>query len=71
MKGLEGLGKKIPSANAGYMELAGAEKDGGCKKVEVAGGVSQKKGCCNFFQPESVKADQFRCGECEYVRDRG
>jgi hypothetical protein len=33
---------KIPSAKAGYMELAGAVKDADCVKVEVAGGVSKQ-----------------------------
>jgi hypothetical protein len=58
---------KIPSAKAGYMELSGAKKDGGCRKVEVAGGVSKKLGCCNLFAPESAKTCEFRCGTCEYL----
>jgi hypothetical protein len=60
--------KRIPSSQAGYMELTGSVKDGDCKKVEVAGGVSQQRGCCNEFQPEKKDTTQFNCGNCEYVR---
>ena len=62
---------KIPSAKAGYMELKGAKKDAGCKKVEVAGGVSAELGCCNYFEPESADTQRFHCAECEYVTRRG
>lgn len=62
---------KIPSAMAGYLELAGAKKDGNCVKVEVAGGVSRRLGCCNEFKPQDQKVDAFRCGSCEYVRGKG
>ena len=57
---------KIPSAQAGYMELAGARKDGECSKVEVAGGVSLRRGCCNEFHPEKKTTASFDCGDCEY-----
>ena len=57
---------KIPEAQAGYMELAGAQKDGGCSKVDVQGGVSLDLGCCNFFEPQDQSTDSFRCGECKY-----
>ena len=63
--------EKIPSAQAGYMELAGAVKDADCQKVEVAGGVSKQLGCCNEFRPQSKTTDRFRCGDCEYVQGRG
>jgi hypothetical protein len=33
-------GAKIPEAQAGYMELAGAQKDGACSKVDAQGGVA-------------------------------
>ena len=59
--------KKVPSAAAGYMELTGASKDGGCRKVEVAGGVSRELGCCNLFHPEAKDTTRFSCGTCEYV----
>ena len=59
---------KIPSAQAGYMELAGAAKDADCEKVEVAGGVSRVRACCNHFSPEAKDTDKFSCGTCEYVR---
>lgn len=62
---------KIPSAQAGYMELAGAVKDADCKKVEVAGGVSKSLGCCNEYHPEKKSANRFQCGQCEYVIGRG
>jgi len=61
---------KIPSAQAGYMELSGAVKDGGCKIVEVAGGISRLLGCCNKFSPESSDTQRFRCGSCEYVTNK-
>ena len=59
---------KIPSAQAGYMELTQARKDGDCSKVEVAGGVSKELGCCNHFHPESKTTKRFDCGNCEYVK---
>jgi hypothetical protein len=62
---------KIPSAQAGYMELHGARKDADCRKVEVAGGVSKRLGCCDEFHPESDKTQHFCCGDCEYVQRRG
>jgi hypothetical protein len=57
---------KIPEAQAGYMELAGAQKDGGCSKVDVQGGVSLDRGCCNFFEPQDEQTDTFSCGNCKY-----
>ena len=57
---------KIPEAQAGYMELAGAQKDGACSKVDVQGGVSLDLGCCNEFQPQDESAKAFCCGECEF-----
>jgi len=62
---------KIPSAEAGYMELSGAKKDAQCVKVEVAGGVSRELGCCNKFEPANRSVDRFNCGHCEYVRSIG
>ena len=62
--------KKIPSAQAGYMELTGAKKDGGCEKVEVAGGVSRERGCCNHFHPALKTTSVFNCGNCEYVKEK-
>ena len=60
---------KIPEAQAGYMELAGAQKDGACSKVDVQGGVSLDLGCCNFYEPQDPSVDQFKCGECKYGSD--
>lgn len=59
-------GAKIPEAQAGYMELVGAQKDGACSKVDVQGGVSLNRGCCNEFQPQDEQTDTFSCGNCEY-----
>jgi hypothetical protein len=53
---------------AGYMELSGAQKDADCKKVQVTGGVSTQLGCCNYFEPEKRSVQQFRCGNCEYLK---
>lgn len=61
-------GTKVDVKAAGYMELAGAVKDAGCRIVNVSGGVSSKLGCCNLFEPESKSVTQFRCGTCEYVQ---
>jgi hypothetical protein len=48
------------------MELTGAIKDGDCSKVQVAGGVSLERGCCNEFEGESSATTKFSCGTCEY-----
>lgn len=58
---------RIPASKAGYMELAGAVKDADCSKVEVPGGVSRDRGCCNEFHPERKSVTAFRCGTCRYV----
>jgi hypothetical protein len=49
------------------MELTGAVKDADCSAVEVAGGVSKQRGCCNHFQPVNKGTTQFRCGTCKYM----
>jgi hypothetical protein len=54
---------KIPQEQAGYMELAGAQKDGDCSKVDVEGGVSLDLGCCNEFEPQDDSTQAFSCGE--------
>lgn len=56
---------KASKETAGYMELAGAKKDANCSEVE--GNVSTRLGCCNYFEPKSEAAQEFRCGMCEYV----
>lgn len=61
------MADRISAAAAEYMELEGAVKDADCEKVEVAGGVSTKLGCCDKYQPESKKTQRFDCGNCEYV----
>lgn len=48
------------------MELAGAQKDGQCSKVNIEGGVSLDLGCCNYFEPQDDSVDKFCCGECKY-----
>ena len=58
--------EKVSELAAGYMELAGAKKDGDCKIVEVDGGISKDLGCCNLFKPESEKVQKFSCGTCHF-----
>jgi hypothetical protein len=61
------LSKRRMSAKAAdYMELDGAEKDADCEKVEVEGGVSSSRGCCNEFSPDPG-AKKFSCGTCTYL----
>ena len=60
---------RLSASEAGYMELQGAHKDADCRKVKVDGGVSKQLGCCNEFQPESKSVQQFRCGNCEYLKN--
>lgn len=58
--------EKVSERAAGYMELAGAKKDGACKIVDVSGGISKELGCCNLFLPKDKKVQQFRCGTCHF-----
>lgn len=58
--------KKVSEVASGYMELDGAVKDGSCKVVDVPGGISLKRGCCNLYKKQKG-ADEFRCGLCQYV----
>lgn len=58
---------RVDAEKAGYLELAGATKDGDCKIVFVKGGVSRVLGCCNLFDPASKRTKLFNCGNCEYV----
>jgi hypothetical protein len=62
---------RISGAQAGYMELKGAVKDGDCHKVAVPGGISKRRGCCNEFKPKCAETDEFRCGECHFVEIKG
>lgn len=48
------------------MELAGAQKDGQCSKVNVDGGVSLDLGCCNEFKPQDQSTQAFSCGNCQF-----
>ena len=61
---------RLSAAQAGYMELADAKKDADCRKVAVADGISSELGCCNEFQPETKDTQRFRCGDCEYRREK-
>lgn len=63
----DGLGDAdmVSAETAGYMELRGAAKDGGCDLVTVPGGVSAEKGCCNLFDPIQAAAE-FNCRHCEH-----
>ncbi len=56
----------ISEAQAGYMELVGAKKDGDCTIVSVPGGISKDRGCCNFFSPEDRYTTKFSCGTCRF-----
>jgi hypothetical protein len=56
---------KLDKDYAGYMELAGAKKDGDCKIVFVDGGISKDLGCCNLYHPVDG-AKKFNCGQCKY-----
>jgi hypothetical protein len=62
--------KRITPEEAGYMELAGAKKDGDCKKVAVPGGVSFQLGCCNEFEAFDESVQKFSCGTCEYRKSK-
>ena len=62
------MAERLSPTEAGYMELAGAVKDADCEKVAVPNGVSTRLGCCNKFEPQSKSVQEFRCGECEYVK---
>lgn len=59
---------RLSAKAAEYLELSGAVKDADCQKVEVQGGVSTQLGCCDKFEPENSKVQQFRCGTCEHVK---
>lgn len=58
---------RMSASAAGYMELVGARKDGDCSKVEVSGGLSKERGCCNEFKPETRMTTKFSCGTCRFV----
>lgn len=58
---------KIPSPLAVYMELPAAQKDAECTVVEVEGGVSMQKGCCNLWEGIAGESPAtFSCGTCQY-----
>jgi hypothetical protein len=59
--------KRANEHSAGYMELADAQKDGECEIVDVQGGVSSKRGCCDLFWPKDEQTKVFSCGTCEFV----
>ena len=61
---------RIPQSKAGYMELVGAKKDADCRKVNVSGGVSLERACCDHFQPESRYTTKFSCGTCSYQKPK-
>jgi len=62
--------KKANKDSAGYMELQGAQKDADCEIVEVDGGISSKRGCCNLFWPKDEQVKVFSCGTCEFVETK-
>ena len=71
VKGESGRAGRMTAEEAGYMELPGAIKEGDCKKVKVAGGVSFKLGCCNEFERLTDDVRKFSCGTCEYKKEWG
>lgn len=58
---------RISEREAGYLELPNAVKDSDCSVVEVDGGVSSERGCCNSFGWKTEDVEYFRCGECKYL----
>lgn len=58
---------RITAVQAGYLELPDAVKDADCEVVEVDGGVSSERGCCNSYAWRSGNPKGFSCGECKYV----
>lgn len=59
---------KIPSSLAVYLELTDAKKDSQCLTVEVSGGVSAGRGCCNLWEKgEGTNPSRFACGTCLYL----
>ena len=62
---------RITAEQAGYLELPGAVKDADCEVVEVDGGVSSERGCCNSYAWRSGNPKGFSCGECKYLEDSG
>lgn len=64
-----GNDSRVSAEQAGYMELDDAQKDADCETVNVPGGVSSDRGCCNLFDPnQGVQA--FNCGNCEHVKEQ-
>src|SRR5258708_5014706 len=63
--------QRISAQEAGYLELPGAVKDADCEVVEVDGGVSSDRGCCNSFGWKSPNVQRFACGECKYLEGQG
>ena len=55
---------------AGYMALIGAKADADCAKVNVPGGISRERACCNLFEPETNQTIVFSCGTCEHQRQK-
>lgn len=60
---------RITAEQAGYLELPDAVKDADCEVVEVDGGVSSERGCCNAYAWRSGNPKGFSCGECKYLED--
>lgn len=56
---------KLTAEYAGYMELEKANKDGSCSIVNVPGGISKERGCCNVYTPKAG-ATAFGCGMCKF-----
>lgn len=61
---------RMSASEAGYMELTGAKKDGDCSRVNVHGGVSFERGCCNKFERQSRYTTKFSCGTCKFQKPK-
>lgn len=59
--------KRVSAESAVYLELANAIKDSDCQVVNVPGGVSADRGCCDLWSASSEDAGNFSCGSCEYL----
>ena len=57
---------RLSAKRAGYVELAGAEKDADCEIVHSPRGISAELGCCNYFKREDKSVQQFKCGTCKF-----
>lgn len=58
---------RATAAEAGYLELPGAQKDSDCQIVKVDGGISSQGGCCNLWDMVPNPTN-FSCGTCTKIK---